>query len=210
MLANRLWFPWHPYPHGKTPSWWEATYWALDLETSGLEPSDQILSVGMVPIREGVIEFGAHFYSLVRPQRPEELSLEGIRAHHILPAELESAPPLAVVMEKVLHRVGQGVLLLHFAPLDLGFLKQACRSLGLGWPRPRVVDTAVLLSRLNHRRQRLEPYAQPLPSALGAARRSLGLPPHLEHHALWDALATAELFLLLRERLGARTLRELL
>ncbi|WP_245453104.1 hypothetical protein [Meiothermus taiwanensis] len=85
------------WPLRKSPTWNEINYWALDLETSGLEASDQILSVGMVPIRGGVIEFGAHYYSLVRPVRPGALSVEGIRAHHILPNELESTNHLTQI-----------------------------------------------------------------------------------------------------------------
>ncbi|WP_337868217.1 3'-5' exonuclease [Meiothermus sp.] len=197
------------WPFRKSPAWNEVNYWALDLETSGLEPSDQILSVGMVPIRSGVIEFGAHYYSLVRPARPETLSVEGIKAHHILPGELETAPPLAQVLDEVQQRIGRDVLVLHFSSIDLGFLGQSCKALGRPWTKPLVADTAVLLARLNERRRRLEPYSQPYPGALGAARAIFGLPGHLEHHALWDALATAELFLVLRNKLSARTLRQL-
>lgn len=197
------------WPFRKSPAWNEINYWALDLETSGLEPSDQILSVGMVPIRSGVIEFGAHYYSLVRPTRPEALSVEGIKAHHILPDELQTAPPLALVLDEVQQRLGQDVLVLHFSSVDLGFLRRSCRALGRPWKKPLVVDTAVLLARLNERIRRLEPYKEPCPGGLGAARAFLGLPGHLEHHALWDALATAELFLALRHRLQAQTLHQL-
>lgn len=197
------------WPFRKSPAWNTVNYWALDLETSGLNPSDQILSVGMVPIRNGVIEFGAHFYSLVRPAHPEALSVEGIKAHHILPCELETAPALPEVLDEVQQRVGQDVLLLHFGSIDLGFLRQSYKALGRPWIKPVVVDTAVLLTRLSERRRRLEPHSKPYPSGLGAARALFGLPPHLEHHALWDALATAELFLVLRHQLQAQTLRQL-
>lgn len=197
------------WPFAKSPAWDEVTYWALDLETSGLGPSDQILSVGMVPIRKGVIEFGAHYYSLVRPIRPEALSAEGIRAHHILPRELESAPSVEQVLDEVRLRMGHDVLLLHYSPVDLGFLKRYFRTLGRPRFKPVVVDTVVLLGRLGERQRQLEPHAKPFPTGLAAARAAFGLPGHLEHHALWDALATAELFLLLRHRLQARTLRQL-
>ncbi|MER3443297.1 MAG: 3'-5' exonuclease [Meiothermus sp.] len=193
-----------------SPAWDTPTYWALDLETSGLSPADQILSVGMVPLRQGVIRYGERFYSLVRPQAGLPLSQEGIRAHHIVPAELEGAPPLAEVLEAVHPRLGEGILLLHHAPLDVGFLQRAYRWLGRPWPRPRVLDTAGLIARLQHRQHQLEPHARPLPTGLAESRAHFGLPPHLEHHALYDALATAELFLLLRARLGAKTLRQLL
>lgn len=189
--------------------WDSQTYWALDLETSGLSPTDQILSVGMVPIRQGVICYGEHFYSLVRPQAGLPLSHEGIRAHHIVPAELEAAPPLAEALEAIHPRLSQGILLLHHAPVDMGFLRRAYGHLHRPWPRPRVLDTVRLIAKLQDRQRYLEPHSRPLPRGLAEARAHFGLPPHLEHHALYDALATAELFLLLRSRLGAKTLRQL-
>jgi len=197
------------WPFGKNPNWNEVSYWALDLETSGLSPADQILSVGMVPIRKGIIEFGKHYYSLVRPVRPEALSAEGVKAHHILPSELEAAPTLSEVLDQVQQRMGRDVLLLHYSAIDLGFLREAYKALGRPWVKPVVVDTVVLLTRLSERRRRLEAHVEPLPTNLAAARAALGLPGHLEHHALWDALATAELFLLLRHLLQAQTLGQL-
>lgn len=194
----------------KSPPWDAVTYWALDLETAGLQPSDPILSLGMLPIRGGVICFGEHFYTLVRPEGLAHLSTEGIQAHHIVPSELEQAPSLAQAIEQFEARVGpQDVLLLHFAQVDIGFLRRAFKALGKPWPKLKVVDTAVLLGSLTQRQRQLEPYAKALPSGLGEARAVFGLPPHLEHHALWDALATMEMFLVLRARLGAKTLSSL-
>jgi DNA polymerase III subunit epsilon len=194
----------------KGPPWDEVTYWTLDLETAGLRPTDPILSMGMVPIRGGVICYGERFYTLVQPKGLDKLSTEGIQAHQIVPSELEQAPPLAQTIAEFEARVGpQDVLLMHFAQVDVGFLRRAFKELNKPWPKPRVVDTAVLLSNLTQRRRQLEPYARALPSGLGAARAEFGLPGHLEHHALWDALATAELFLVLRARLGAKTLQAL-
>lgn len=195
----------------RSPAWDAPSYWALDLETSGLRPKDhQILSVGMVPIRGGTVRWGERFYSLVRPEDPGSLSPEGIRAHHILPSELAYAPPLGEVLGEVDRRIREGVLLLHHAPLDLGFLREAYRRFGLTWPKPKVVDTVDLIVKWQHRRQRFEPHAKPFRTGLASARDELGLPPFVNHHALNDALATAELFLLLRSRLEARTLRQLL
>ena len=48
-----------------SPAWDEVTYWALDLETGGLDStSDPILAVGMVPLRAGTIRLGESFESL--------------------------------------------------------------------------------------------------------------------------------------------------
>lgn len=193
-----------------SPAWDTLTYWALDLETSGLRPaSDQILSVGLVPVRGGVVRLAEQYYTLVSPVEPERLSLEGLRAHHILPSELGHAPDLAQVLPEVDARLREGVLLLHYARLDLAFLRAAYRRNGRPWPRPKVVDTVELALKLGYRQQRFHPHPLPPPTALPEARERLGLPRYRNHHALSDALATAELFLALRARLGARTLREL-
>ncbi len=187
--------------------WTEEVLWALDLEASGLDVRrDVILSVGMVPILEGRIHYGQRWYSLVRPPLDREPSVEALRVHHILPEEARDAPPLPTVLDGVLRRLGDAVLLVHHARLDVALLKRACRECDRDWPRPRVVDTQDLLSRLSRRRRMLEPHAEAYAAGLDAARSELGLPAHASHHALGDALATAELFLTLQRRLDAKTL----
>jgi DNA polymerase-3 subunit epsilon len=44
---------------------------------------------------------------------------------------------------------------------------------------------------------------------LSEARRAHGLPDYQAHDALIDAVSTAELFLVLRQVIGAKTLRDL-
>lgn len=193
-----------------SPAWNEAVYWALDLETSGVDPkTDAILSVGMVPIRDGTVRWGERYYSLVRTEAARAAAPEALRVHHILPEEVASAPPLEEVHREIARRLAEGLILVHFGKLDVGFLRAAESRLGRKGRFPVVVDTVRLLSRLGHRRRQIEPYAEPLPSDLAKARAELGLPWHLRHHALYDALATAELFLVLRQRLGAKTVRQL-
>jgi DNA polymerase-3 subunit epsilon len=195
---------------GRSPAWEEVDYMALDLETSGLDPrTDEILDLAIVPIRGGVIRFGERLASRVRPADPAGLSLAGLRAHHLLPGDLAGAPAIGDLLPEVDARLRTGVLVLHHAPLDLGFLRLAYRRAGLRWPRPRVVDTVALLDRLERRRHLLTPHPTPLGAALPEARAALGLPVYPAHQALADAQATAELFLALRARLGARRLRDL-
>jgi DNA polymerase-3 subunit epsilon len=180
----------------------DAPIWALDLETSALSPRrGEILSVGMVPIRNGTIRWGERFYSLVRAEGAGGPSPGGVETHQLLAPELAAAPPLADVLAEVDPRLREGALLLHHAPLDLGFLRRAYRRVGRRWPRPKVIDTVDLL--LRWQRRRLAPEAGGTGAPLGSlaeARRTLGLPPHDAHHALADALATAELYLALRAR----------
>lgn len=198
---------WNPF---RSPRWDETTFWSVDLETTGFEPrTDRILSVGMVPIREGSIRHGERFYTLVRPGQGVRLDTDAIRAHHILPAELDDAPTLAEALPDVDRRLSDGIPLVHYGRLDIGFLREAYRRGGREWEHRRVVDTVDLLVTLTKRDRFIDPDAKPWPTSLVGARERLGLPPHTIHHALSDAIATAELFLALRSRLGARTLRAL-
>ena len=193
-----------------SPDWREATLWALDLETSGLDARrHHVVSVGMLPIRGGTVRWGERYYSLVRPPSFDRLDDAAITVHHVVPSELRSAPMPAEVLPEVAHRLAGGALLLHHAPLDLAFLRRGFAACGLPWPRPPVIDTRLLVSRLEDRLRRIEPHHRPLPRALTEVREWMGLPVYEAHHALTDALATAELFLALRARLGVERLRQL-
>jgi DNA polymerase-3 subunit epsilon len=188
------------------------TYWALDLETGGLDPGhDPILSVGMVPIRAGGIRLGEAWTSLVRPEEAEEIDPSSIRAHHLLPGEVRDAPTVRAVLEDVDRRLREGALLVHHAALDVGFLRRAYRRLGMRWPAPPVVDTVALLLKAAKRARFLDPNAPEHEPDLNllAARRKLGLPDYGQHDALVDAIAAAELFLVLRRSVGAKRLRDL-
>lgn len=199
--------PWRRLFRPRREPWTEVTFWALDLETSGLDARrDEILAVGMVPIRGGAIRWGERFSTLVQPLWPGASIGDGLVAHHLLPGEVAGGLPLAGAVEQVLLRLEDGLLLVHFAALDVAFLRRACAACGRDWPRPDVVDTVRLLEHM----ARAE-YPRPAqPGNLAAARARYGLPPATEHDALADALATAELFLVLRHRLRAETVRELL
>ncbi len=194
----------------KGPRWDETVLWAFDLEASGLDARrDCILSVGMVPLREGRVRWGERYTSLVAPAPDVVLTREALKIHHILPDELHDAPSLHVVLEAVLERLGDGALLVHWAQLDVAFLRRACKQVDRTWPDPLIVDTVQLMSRLSRRRRMIEPHAEPYSAELTGARRELGLPPHRAHAALEDALATAELFLAARHRLGVERIGRL-
>jgi DNA polymerase-3 subunit epsilon len=188
------------------------TYWALDLETGGLDPrSDPILSVGMVPVRQGGIRLGESFASLVRPEGADAIDPDSIRAHHLLPGDVREAPPLADVLREVDGRLREGALLVHQAALDVPFLRRAYKRAGLRWPSPTVIDTVVLLLKAARRARFLDPDASDHEPELNLskARQALGLPDYGAHDALTDAVSAAELFLVLRKQVAARTLRDL-
>lgn len=195
-----------------SPAWDSVTYWALDLETGGLDARrDPILAVGMLPVRAGRVRLGESYRTLVRPADGRPIDPESVRAHQLVWGEVKDAPPIAEVLPEVDRRLGDDVLLVHHKGIDVAFLKDAYRRCGMRWRSPPLVDTVDLLVKLAHRAHRSRPELPADPPALNlsAAREAHGLPPYQAHDALSDALATAELFLVLRSLLGARTLREL-
>jgi DNA polymerase-3 subunit epsilon len=192
-----------------SPAWDHVTYWALDLETGGLDAKgDPVLAVGMVPVREGVIRIGQAFRTLVRPGEGGTIDPESVRAHQLLWGEVKEAPTLAEVLPEIEARLEDAALLVHYGVIDVTFLRRDFRRCGLRWPSPPVVDTAKLLRKIGSLTQPDLP-ADMLPLNLGRARKAYGLPEYQAHDALTDAVATAELFLVLRKVLGARTLRDL-
>lgn len=193
----------------RSPRWESVVYWSLDLETGGLDPrTDPILAVGMVPVRRGVIRLVEAYRTLVRPEDGRPIAPGSVRAHQLVWGEVREAPPLAEALREIDRRQREGVLLVHQRRVEVGFLSRAYRRHGLRWHRPRIVDTVDLLVRaarmadphVSRDRMRLN---------LARARQRYGLPHYQAHDALTDAVATAELFLVLRHHLGAKTLRDL-
>jgi DNA polymerase-3 subunit epsilon len=196
----------------RSPPWSDVTYWSLDLETGGLDARrDPILAIGMVPVREGTIRLSEAFETLVRPATADLIKPTSVQAHQLVPSDVLHAPPLSSALDEVDRRLGAGaVLLVHQAALDVRFLRRAYFITGRRWRRPRVVDTVDLLVRVAKQERFIDPDAQHRQPSfnLSEARRRFGLPSYAAHHALTDAIATAELFLVLRKQLGARTLRD--
>lgn len=195
-----------------SPAWDSVVYWALDLETGGLDAkTDAILAVGMVPLREGTIRLGEAYGTLVRPEEGRAIEPGSVSAHQLVWREVREAPELPVVLREVERRLREGVLLVHHRAIDVAFLKGAFQRHGLRWPAPRVVDTVDLLVRAAKRSRFIDPHLPvELPNLnLSKARREHGLPEYQAHDALTDALSAAELFLVLRRRINARTLRDL-
>lgn len=192
----------------RSPPWDAATYWSIDLETGGFDArQDAILAVGMVPLRGGIIRMREAYRTLVRPEDGRSIDPDSVRAHQLVWGEVRDAPPLSDVLSEIDRRLREGVMLVHFRSIEIGFLKRACKRHGLRWAAPRVVDTADLLRR-RASLENPEASQENLTLNLSEARKEFGLPAYQAHDALTDAVATAELFLTLRRELGAQTVRD--
>ncbi|SDO21520.1 3'-5' exonuclease [Vreelandella arcis] len=170
---------------------------ALDMETTGLdERRHAIVSIGLVPFTLGRIKLAERRYWVVKPPRP--LDEKSITFHHITHSEIANAPDLEAITDTLLDAIAGRIVVVHFRHIERPFLDAAIkarRGEGVMFP---VIDTMSLEARIY--RQKLWARFRrwlgrpPVSIRLDASRRRYGLPSYQGHHALVDALATAELF----------------
>jgi len=184
-------------PGRRTP-WRDAGFCVVDLELSGLNPRvDEIISFGAVPIDGGRAGADRTVYGLARPTRP--LPEASVVIHGIRTVDLETAPPLETAITPLLEAMTGRILVAHAAIVERAFLGEVLRRQGVRLREP-VLDTVALGRLLMAVRGADSPRFLPL----GELVRYLHLPEHRPHHALGDALTTAQAFLAIVSHLEAQ------
>lgn len=167
---------------------------ALDVETTGLDANQHaIVSLGLMPFNLQRIRCGDARYWVVKPA--SELSSESVTFHHITHSDIRHAPRLGQILDELLTVMASKVMVVHYRTIERSFLDQAVREhLGEGLQFP-VIDTMQLEARLHRQPSWWERLLrrQPVSIRLADSRLRYNLPPYQAHHALTDALATAEL-----------------
>jgi len=191
------------YARGTTPGETpiaDVPFVALDLETTGMSADQHgIVSIGLVPFTLARIRCTDSRYWVLRPR--QSLSDESIAIHRITHAELQHAPDLGEILPELLEALAGRVVVVHYRGLERPFLRRAVRDrLGEGLEFP-IVDTMDLEARI-HRGWKAAPAVRLLAGLIGRHPQSLrlaqsraryNLPLYGAHHALTDALASAEL-----------------
>ena len=178
-----------PRPADATP-WREASWCAIDLEMTGLDPrSDEIIAVGAVPIDGGRIVLGGGMYTLVNSELRS--NLRAVLVHKLRVPDLAGAPPLEEAMDRMLELLAGRVPVFHTAAVETAFLT---RQFGRRRVRlPAAADTEVLGRMwLRH-----HDGSAPEGISLTGLADVLGQPAETPHHALGDALTTAKAFIAL-------------
>lgn len=171
---------------------------ALDVETTGLDPvRDGMVSIGVVPMSLSCIRASASRHWLLKPRVP--LGAESVTIHGITDTQVQTAPDLDDVLDDVLKTIAGHVLVVHCRDIERQFLSQALhKRLGERIKFP-VIDTMELEARLYRGQRRgvmdwlLGRQPPHVSIRLADSRRRYGLPRYRPHHALTDALASAEL-----------------
>jgi len=168
----------------------------VDLETSGLNLNrDQVLSIGAMVIEDGAIDLGQAFErTLLRTHAPLNPS---VLLHGLGPSAIAAGCDPADALLDFMAFVGDSPLLAFHAPFDQHMLGRALKdSLGYRLQHP-FMDVAALAPLLC-------PHVTARDAGLDHWIRHFNLQVEDRHNASADALATAELALILFSRANAQ------
>jgi DNA polymerase III subunit epsilon len=182
----------------RTTPWRQAGWCAVDLELTGLDPrADHIIAIGAVPIEEGRVVLGAARYTLVATKRRSDP--EAVLTHKLRAKDLEDAMPVDDAIDLLLEVLTGRAPVFHTAAVERAFLGPLLRRRRLRMPT--AADTEAL-GRLWLRER-----DGAAPAGISLARLARMLNQHAEppHHALGDALTTAQAFISLASHLDSRS-----
>ena len=168
---------------------------ALDLETTGLKRTEDIIEIGAIRVRQG--KAVKKFSTFVKPRKSVPYLIEEITG--ITNIMLADAPPIEDVMPGLIKFIGDDVLLGHnIVSYDSKFICREAAELGFLIKNP-LFDTLTYARRLKK--------LMPMPDSLSLSSLCdfFNIDRELCHRAYDDALANIKVFYYLRaleERYG--------
>ena len=184
-------------PAGLNDHTLRAQRWVVvDLETSGLDLNrDQVLSIGAMVIEDGAIDLGQAFErTLLRTDNPLSPS---VLLHGLGPSAIAAGCDPVDALLDFMEFVGDSPLLAFHSPFDQHMLGRALKEsldYRLQHPFMDVAALAPMLCPQTHLRE----------AGLDAWVKHFNLQVEERHNASADALATAELALILFSRARAQ------
>lgn len=158
----------------------KADYVVVDLETTGLKPSEcEIIEIGAVKVTGNKQET---FQSLVKPTYPISRAITNLT--HITNDMVKDVPSIDEVLPRFLDFLGDNIIVAHNASFDLSFLAAACEKLNMPFNN-KYIDTLSWARRC---------YPQFRHHTLEYLCEELYIDNSEEHRALSDALATQKLY----------------
>ena len=123
----------------------ETPYVAIDVETTGLNPSGghRVCEIALLRfLRGSVTDSLVSFVNPLRPISPGASSVNGITDLMVA-----GAPTFPELFPAILAFLSDDPQVFHNAPFDLSFLRHEARLAGGRWPDNPVLDTLVLARR---------------------------------------------------------------
>ncbi len=164
---------------------------ALDLETTGLDfQKDEIISLGLIPLSNKTIRCQGAQYWMAKPER--SLHAESVTIHEITHTELAEAPPLRAILDEILIALTNKVVVVHCVSIERQFLLKAAMET-YGYPLYFPVLDTMDIERQATYKPWWKRFGRSPSLRLDACRQRYKLPRYKAHHALTDALSSAEL-----------------
>lgn len=176
----------------------DSEFLVLDFETTGLNPkTDRLLSAGWTVISNGRVQLGQSQHYYIR--HDDTISDESVGIHHITEQDALNGVPVSEVFPLLLQQLSGRVLVAHYADIEVGFLQQVATAVYRTGLPLYTVDTLQLAYRLHYKNSVHVPQ-----DALNLfnLRQRYQLPRYKAHNAMLDAVATAELLLILIDEMG--------
>jgi len=187
--------PFAPERRLRRAPWRSVELVSLDFEATGLDfRRDTIVSFGTVPVREGRIEVGGSIYQLVDPGDVSP-SPGSVVVHGLRPVDLVEAPSIDAAREVLSVAIARRFLLTWWGSVEAAFLDKLFGGGPRLWQK-RMVDVRDLVLALEG--------ATAAQLTLSGAAERYKVPVASPHHALDDALVTAQLFLVMAAKLDGR------
>jgi DNA polymerase-3 subunit epsilon len=192
-------------PRGQRKMPWRAVDLAsLDFEATGLSfERDRIISLGVVPIERGRIDVGRAVYELVDPGNVA-LTGDTVTIHGLRPIDVQGASSADAARETLRRALAGRFLITWYATVEASFLAKLFGTRPTRWLRRSIDVRRLVVGLLGAEAARL---------TLEQAAARFDVPVASPHHALDDALVTAQLFLMTASKLGSvgvRTPRDLM
>lgn len=166
----------------------------IDCEMSGLDVKKcQLLSVGWVMIEHGRMVNSSAKHLLIHADRGTG---DSSKIHGLLDSNIAGANSVATVLMLLMKQIPGAVLVFHHAPLDVRFLQKATVEYFRCPLLFSYVDTMAIENKRLHLQGKMDGLR------LTQCRQRYGLPDGVQHNALADAQATAELLLAQASYLG--------
>ena len=162
----------------------------FDLETTGFFPEigDEIISIGAVKVKNLEVQHGETFYRVIKPIKKVSRMTKQLTG--LEDEDLNKGVFLPAAIDAFWEYSQDTILVAHPASFDINFIQQVSKTWGLPYPTPPYIDSHSLAGSLFELDKN---YLDDLIKRYGILLRE-------RHHALNDAVMTAEIFIeLLKE-----------
>ena len=171
---------------------------SVDCETTGFNTRrDDVVSIAAVRIRGNRILTSEAFRAVIRPEAA--MTAEAMKVHRILGSDVVDARVIREVLPEFLDFVGTRPLVGYWIDYDATMLNRyTIEYYGLRLPNRRIEVSKLYYDRKYGK----APQGSEIDLRFATILADLGLPDRVQHDAFEDALAAAEMYLVLKDMIA--------